>query len=160
MLKILEKQTLSFTRGGGHNQACLSGSNTSLFSLESTPQHQRGYHLLGEESTHSVGSRGHKVLDKKTAMGTELPRADPLRHEGMWSGGLRKGCPPDISILAADGRVLPAGLHIHVIEGRLPYHVVCPSKLHSISRLQGWSTRADPAPKCLTAPREPCFCLP
>lgn len=111
------------------------------------------------QSTHSVGSRGHKVLDKKTDIGTELPKADPVGHEGVWSDGLRKGFPPNISVLAANSRVLPAGLHIHVIEGRLPYHVVCPCKLYSISRLQGWSTWADPKPKRLTRPRDACFLL-
>lgn len=108
------------------------------------------------QSAHSVGL---KSWTKKTDMGTQLPRAIPLGHEGMQSDGLRKGFPPNISVLAANGRVLPAGLHIHVIEGRLPYHVVCPCKLYSISRLQGWSTWVDPKPKCHTRPRKPCFLL-
>lgn len=109
------------------------------------------------QSTHSIGSRGHKVLDKKADVGTEESRADPFGHQGMWSDGLKKRCPPNISVLAANSRVLPAGLHVHVIEGRLPYHVVCPCKLDSISRLQGWNIWTDPKPKCLTRPREPCF---
>lgn len=93
-----------------------------------------------------MGSRGHEVLDKKTGMGTEVPRADPLGHQGTRSDGLKRGCPPNISVLAANSRVLPAGLHIHVIEGRLPYHVVCPCKLYSISRLQGRSIWTHPSP--------------
>lgn len=109
------------------------------------------------QSTHSIGSRGHKVLDKKADVGIEESRADPFGHQGMWSDGLKKRCPPNISVLAANSRVLPAGLHVHVIEGRLPYHVVCPCKLDSISRLQGWNIWTDPKPKCLTRPREPCF---
>lgn len=90
-------------------------------------------------------------------MGNELPKADPLGHEGVWSDGLRKGFPPNISVLAANSRVLPAGLHIHVIECRLPYHVMCPCKLYSISRLQRWSTWADPSPNASPGPEIPAF---
>lgn len=110
------------------------------------------------QSTHSVGSRGHKVLNKKIHVGNELSRvADPLEHERIWSDSLRRGCPPNISVLAADGRVLPAGLHIHVIEGCLPYHMVCPCKVYSISRLQRWSMWAVPYPNASPDPRSPAF---
>lgn len=86
--------------------------------------------------------KGYKVLDKKTEMGRQLLKADPSGHmggghKGRWLDGLRRGRPPNISVLAADGRVLPAGLHIHIIEGRLPYHMVRPCKLYSISGLKG-----------------------
>lgn len=162
MLKILWRNTLIHMRRRSRSLGWQQSQHSpaALFSLEATPQHQRGYHLLGEAKCSCCRLKGAQSPGQKDRHRAELPRADPLGHEGMWSDGLRKGCPPNISILAADGCVLPAGLHIHVIEGRLPYHVVCPCELYSISRLQGWSMRADPTPKCLARPREPCFCRP
>lgn len=124
----------SWSLGGQHSQR----SPPILFSLEATPQHQTGRHLLGEAKSSFCGLKG-----QSPGQEDRHPRADALRPEGEWSDGLRKGCPPNIPILAADGCVLPAGLHIHVVEGRLPHHVVCPRKLHSISRLQGWRPQAQ-----------------
>lgn len=118
----------SWSLGGQHSQR----SPPALFPLEATPKaNTKGHHLLGEAKSSFCGLKGYKVLDKK------------IDTRELTPSGLRKGCPPNIPVLAADGCVLPAGLHVHVVEGRLPHHVVCPRKLHSISRLQRWKAHAQ-----------------